>query len=148
MKAKQKEIKSYIQVYESFDGREFDSSDECRKYENSAAGKLLCDLQGCIVKNDVDFIFDENDENEYKLIIPNTYEDIDTINQLTFIFGTKTKDKLPFNEDDINKPILLGIRMYCDSIDWVWFYNLDKTIKEITDNKFEITENDSKLLEP
>lgn len=51
MKQIQKEIKSYVTVYEAIDGTTFNSSAECEKYENSARVAIMTQYKPLIVKS-------------------------------------------------------------------------------------------------
>lgn len=138
MKPKNKEIKSYKQVFESYDGIEFDDESECRIYENSAIGVLLQRLEPCVINNNAEVIMDDCEENKYKTIIPKNEDDIDIMNQLCLAIGY---NKLPVTDSDIGSVFLLGVRRYQEKVDWLWFYNLNAFVKNVTNNKFEIIES-------
>jgi hypothetical protein len=130
-----KEIIETITIYQAADGSEFNDAEECKKYENSAAGMLMCKVSDFSF-GEVDNPMDEGSENIYKLIIPITQEQLDTLNHLHKLFGGRNLDTLFFTSDNLNRPILMGYRTYNNEIDWCWFYRLDNIVKDLTQDKF------------
>ena len=88
-----KEIIETITIYQAADGSEFNNAEECKKYENSAAGMLMCKVSDFSL-GEISNTMDENDDNIYKLVIPTTQEQIDTLNHLHKLFGGRTLDTL------------------------------------------------------
>lgn len=130
-----KEIMETIIIYQATDGTEFNDAEECKKYENSAAGMLMCKVSDFSF-GEVDNPMDEGDEIIYKLVIPTTQEQLDTLNHLHKLFEGRTLDTLFFTPDCLNKPIIMGYRTYNSQIDWCWFYKLDNVVKDLTQDKF------------
>jgi hypothetical protein len=130
-----KEIIETITIYQAADGSEFNDAEECKKYENSAAGMLICKVSDFSL-GEVSNIMDESDESIYKFVIPTTQEQIDTLNHLHKLFGGRNLDTLFFTSDNLNRPILMGYRTYNNEIDWCWFYRLDNIVKDLTQDKF------------
>lgn len=139
MKEIKKELKKEIiettTIYQAADGTEFNDAEECKKYENSAAGMLMCKVSDFSL-GEISNTMDENDDSIYKLVIPTTQEQIDTLNHLHKLFGGRTLDTLYFTPDCLNRPIVMGYRTYDSQIDWCWFYKLDNVIKDLTQDKF------------
>lgn len=84
MKEVQKEIKQHITVYEAIDGTEFNSKEECKKYEESAKCVLIAKYNKLVVRSASEFdIFNIGSEEETINIIKiNSLSDIDTILKL------------------------------------------------------------------
>lgn len=129
-------------VYQAWDGEEFNTAEECDKYEQSAASVVMARLEDCLIaKNYDNEIFDCGDDNQYKTAVPLTEEDIHTLNQLYFMFRGSGKEEPLFSYDEIGTPIIIGYRITCHSYDWVWFYKLNSVIKELTDGKYKLVES-------
>ena len=114
-------------AYEAADGTVFDSKSECEKYEKSAVGVLLYKLKPCLVKTDVCFAPDDNDESLYNSYIPRKDEDIDAMNRL-YAISTQL-DKLKFSYDNKGDTILIG-HQRDGEITYVWFYNLSEILRQ------------------
>ena len=129
-------------VYQAWDGEEFNTAEECDKYEQSAASVVMARLEDCLIaKNYDNEIFDCGDDNQYKTVVPLAEEDINTLNQLYFMFTGRGKEEPLFSYNEIGNPIIIGYRITCHSYDWVWFYKLNNVIKEITNGKYKLVES-------
>ena len=136
---KKKEITEVITIYKASDGEEFENAQECRKYEDSAAFKLMSRVREMsIKKNPVVEDWLEGDDNEYMTVVPKSKEDIDTLNHVWFMFGGHRSEKAFFNDTMIGVPIIVGYRIYESKYDWVWFTNIGDAVKEMTDGKYEL----------
>lgn len=141
MKEIKKEVQrvDYITYYEAWDGETFLTKKECEDYERSAASVLMRKLDDCTIAKDYSTeIFDCGDENQFKTIVPQYKVDIDTLNQLWFMFKGKDRLDAYFTYEDIGKPIVVGYRIYDAHYDWVWFYILPGVIDELTEGKFRL----------
>jgi hypothetical protein len=132
--------------YEAIDGTVFNDKEECQKYENSAIGVLLGKTVAFTVAHDGDGTsvnpFNDNDDNNYKVLLPQSQEDIDVLNQL-HLFPRNCEDypNPKFTKEHIGKLILMGYRIYDNALDWTWFYELDKVINTMTAGKYVLTPN-------
>jgi len=142
MKEVKETITKEVTKYQAFDGEKFDTTEECQKYENSAAGVLFGKIDDFTVKTDCTFEPDENDENKYKAVIPRNQHDIDILNQLWKLYGGKSKeDILLFDGTYIKSLIFVGYRFYYNSpgeLDWVWFYDLKSMVKKACGDKYTV----------
>ena len=146
MEKKTRELKSEYFVYVAFDGTEFAYEEDCKRYENSAEGVLLNRLSEIAIKREdgsqsVDFIVDESGDGNYKCLVPKTVEDINTLNQLWYLYGGKNKKadgEALFNPSDIDTPIMLGYRLNGSDIDWLWFWKLTEIVNTSTLGTFRI----------
>ena len=71
------------------------------------------------------------------MLLPQSQEDIDVINQL-YLFPRNSEDypEPRFTEKHIDKLILMGYRFYQKNLDWCWFHELDKIIEIMTNDKY------------
>lgn len=81
---KERVTTTYETFYVANDGTEFTNPDECRKYDESAAGVLNARLQKIVVKtSDEEKIFDFGcSDNPVQVLAPTSEEDKKTIMQL------------------------------------------------------------------
>ena len=144
MKKIKKEIQEThaIEVFVAYDDTEFNSENECRKYENSAAGVLLNKLEAITLKKDMTLNIDGNDENKYSTVVPTEQEHLDTINQLVQLFhwGNDNDAKTFVTEKDLHTLILVGRRFEDGTLDWVWFYKLNDFVMNVTGGKYVVME--------
>jgi hypothetical protein len=130
-------------VYQAWDGEEFDAKEECLRYEKSAASVVMARLEDCLIAKDYNAeIFDCGDENKFKTIVPQTEEDINSLNHLYFMFGGSSKEDPYFSYDEIDTPIIIGYRIIGYNYDWVWFYKLKDIVKDLTDGKYKLVESE------
>jgi hypothetical protein len=135
-----KTIETPIVVYQAYDGTEFSTEDECKKYENSATTVLISKLSDCVIGEPSDTgWFDLSEDNDYKTLVPTTLFQINVMNQLYFMYEGKGRMEPKFTKDDINKIVLLGYRYYGPDPDWVWFYKFDDIVSTITEGKYKLT---------
>lgn len=140
MRTEQREIKKqtveWKTVYISNDNKEFNTEEDCKKWEQSVEALLFSKLKEFTIASKVDTIFDEGDENQYDTLVPTKQEHLDAINQLYFMFGGRSSDGKPkkpeVTEEDLNTPILFGYRFYCNAVDWVWFHKVSTIVSSIT----------------
>lgn len=129
--------------YEAVDGTIFTDREECQKYEESAVGVLLGKTAAFTVAHDSDGNainpFDDGDDNNYKLLLPQSQKDIDVLNQLYIMPRGNTSKEIWFKEEHIGKLILMGYRIYDKNLDWTWFHELDKVIDTMTAGKYVLT---------
>lgn len=136
---KKKEITEVITIYKASDGEEFENAQECRKYEDSAAFKLMSRVREMsIKKNPVVEDWLDGEENEYMTVVPKSKEDIDILNHVSFMFGGRRSEEGFFKDSMIGVPIIVGYRIYESKYDWVWFTNIEDAVKEMTDGKYEL----------
>ena len=132
--------------YEATDGTIFNDKEECVKYENSAVGVLMARTETfCVARDDSDGTInplDDGGENNYRLLLPQGPEDIDTLNQLYIMPRTGVSKQTLFTDEHIGKLILMGYRLYDNSgLEWSWFHELDKIIDTMTAGKYKLTPN-------
>lgn len=94
MKEIKKEKMTYETVYVANDGTEFKDREECRKYDESAAGVLNATLRKIVVKeSDEERIFDFGcSDNPVQVLAPTSEEDKKTILQLYLLRNPHLKD--------------------------------------------------------
>lgn len=110
---------SYITRYKAFDGLEFDSSDECIKYERSAKGMLLAKYKDFNVKTISEYeLFSCGNEDSNVDIVKITSEDrLNVILQLLHVFNDFSHD-----DDDKVFKIYSSLKQALESKDCVVIY--------------------------
>ena len=134
--------------YEAVDGTRFTSQSECEKYENTAIGVLMARVKEFMIADeetaDGDWLEDGSD-NLHKTLVPKTLRDIDTLNQLWFLFGGKSKQEPMFSKEDLNTVIIMGYRWYKEGeFDWVWFYKFNEIVNDMTNGKYQLALKEKK----
>lgn len=128
--------------YRSEDGELFEDKEQCEKYEKTAEFILLNKIKEFELSRDFSTDWLEcSDENKYRTLCPMTDREIDTLNHLWKMYGGSNKDDscpLRFSKKDIGCLILMGIRFERNNVDWIWFYNLNEIITEISIDQFEL----------
>lgn len=145
MEKKEKVIERVVKetqvTYVAIDGTEFQSENECTKYECSAAGVLFGRLKEFEIANESEHSinpYDEDgDENEFRTVIPLCEEHIMVLNQL-YLLCRPSERTNKFTSADIGQVIMIGYRFYDNAMDWCWFHNLAKDIATMTNGKYTI----------
>lgn len=132
-----REIVETIKVFQANDGTEFSTVEECKAYEESALGMLFGKLKKFIAAKDVYFEADDGSDNIYDFILPKTQEDLDVMNQIFMLLHKDYADNMPMY-DKVNAPYLVGYRFCCGKLGFVWFYDLDKIIRDATGGTFTV----------
>lgn len=89
MKEIQKETKQYITIYEAVDGTEFNSKEECAKYEKSAECVLIAKYNKLVVKSCLEsdiFGCIGSEEETINIVKINSLSDIDIILKLIALY--------------------------------------------------------------
>lgn len=143
IKTEEEIIKKTIITYEAIDGTIFTDVNECKRYESTAEAILLSKVNDFKINEvDVDSILDGG-EGIYKVVVPESLEHIEILNQLWKLYGGEHKQNLLFNEFDLYTIILVGIRFYdAAKVDWIWFYRINEVINNITKNQYTVIKND------
>ena len=145
MKEVKEEIKREVvdvnTYYEAIDGTKFTNKEECVKYEDTVCCVLMARAKAFAIATEEEQSinpFNEGDDNNYIMLLPQKKEDIDTLNQL-YVLPRKEVSAAPyFTDEHIGKPILMGYRTYDDGLEWSWFFDMQKTIDTMTGGKFEL----------
>lgn len=138
-----KTIEEIIVTYEAIDGTLFSDESECNRYDETVEALLLHRLNDFQINTiSCDDLFESGGEGDYRIVVPTNMCHIDTLNQLWKLNGGAANNDLLFTEDNINNIILVGVRFYCDKLDWVWFYKFNNVVKNITLGKYKIESND------
>ena len=116
-------------VYEAYDGNQFDSSEECTKYEKSAKCALLSKYNKYVIRktNECDLFNAGSEDYDYDIVtIPDDYAE-QVILQLLYLFNPSLKEERhkEANERCVNivsrakeeKDFLFISRGYCGNTD-------------------------------
>lgn len=103
MKKIQKERVSYYDVYVANDGTEFNSQEECQKYDNSALGVVRARYEKLVVKSGVesDICGVGSDESVVDVLRIKSKDDADTVMQRYFLENSWLKNSSSY--DDVVK---------------------------------------------
>lgn len=137
VKETKKEITDRITVYVANDGTEFTREEECQQYEDSALGVLYSKLKEITIAEEVSYEADDGSDNLYNCIVPQTQEHLDVMNQIWALLHPEQTSKLPIFTE-LRVPYLIGYRFCNGKFDWIWFYDLNKIVKDVTKGKFNI----------
>lgn len=143
MKEIRKEIQRIEEVikYESVDGREFNTKEDCKKWEES----YECTIRAAMkkipqIETDCSDIFIVNPPEERVIVLkPRNIEDIKVINAYGKMLDNFTE---PLTQDDIEK-ILMIYTGYNE--DWFVIYRTDKYLKEINSRFDDFKEQINRL---
>ena len=136
-----KEVVDVHTYYEAVDGTKFINKEECVKYEDTVCCVLMARAKAFAIATEEEHSinpFNEGDDNNYIMLLPQKQEDIDTLNQL-YVLPREGVSAVPcFTKEHIGKPILMGYRTYENNLEWSWFHDMQKAIDVMTGGKFEL----------
>ena len=136
-----REVVDVNTYYEAVDGTKFTNKEECVKYEDTVCCVLMARAKAFAIATEEEQSinpFNEGDDNNYIMLLPQKKEDIDTLNQL-YVLPRKGVSATPyFTDEHIGKPILMGYRTYENNLEWSWFNDMQKVINVMTNGKFEL----------
>lgn len=135
------EVKKF-DAYEAIDGTQFFDMEECRKYEQSAAGILLERLKKYEINRGSEYdIFDIGSEEwEVRVVIGDCS---DIINQLRMLFYSK-HEYVKYPSDT---PILVHVYYECGELSNVFINTLDDIVKFATKYEYGVFKNSDVPLE-
>ena len=125
-----------IVVYEAFDGTQFDTMEECKKYEASAYGVLKKRvMEIALPKPETDFECLMGDDREYLMVHIKDEAALLTVNSFIELNNRDQSTLIPAS--DIGKVIVLVIN--CEG-DWVWHFDLSQYSEHIQNDIKSATE--------
>lgn len=135
MEKKQIEVKTFKTVYVAADGKQFNESEVCVKYEDSLACVLRSQLKemSLAVGNEYSILGTGDEEHDLYVVVPKDTADILKIKQLLYAMGNKTRAE-ELKDTEIGKVLLIIFN--CDD-DYAWWMSLDQMVSRITDGKYE-----------
>lgn len=126
MKEIQKSVTVFKTVYVANDGKEFDNSSECRKWEAESYNRAIARLEQIphIVTNSSELhMYNGDEEDEVWLMIPSSPHDIEVIRNFENCFWPSS-----LTHDSIGKP--LAIRLGAEH-DYCVVYDLSEHIEDV-----------------
>ena len=117
-----------VTVYVAFDGTEFVTDTECQRYEGSAFGQLMQELQGCILSHYID----HNGSHHYTLV-PHTRHDIYLIGQILQMAGEDTQCS-----ECCDHLTQLDVTLNCNVVEGVHITNLEDYILERSNGQYAV----------
>ena len=129
------EVKKF-DAYEAIDGTQFFDMEECRKYEQSAAGILLERLKKYEINRGSEYdIFDIGSEEWEVRVVVGDCSDI--VNQLIMIFYPN-REYVKYPSDT---PILVHVYYECGEVANVFINTLDNIVKFATKYTYELVKS-------
>lgn len=145
MKAKKIEELKYRVAYVAPDGSEFDTQEECLKYEKSALGVLRSRLKAIEVfrgsEEDL-FTICGSCDDDVSVFVPRTVDDIYLLRQMILLGGRSEEYAERLGEDQVGKPVIFDFG-YDGS--YFSFMTLDDFVSVATDGRFTVTEVKDKV---
>lgn len=139
MKKIEKEVKSFVNVFVSIDGKEFDNEADCKTWEKSYTCTLEASWQTLQKKNvsDTDFgIPWSSDNNECYIIKPKSLDEITLINAYV-ANAVREPDWSKITTEDIGRLLLLNFGY---SREWGDVYRLDEHFKRLNNSFAKVQE--------
>lgn len=88
-------ITTYREHFEATDGTQFDTKEECQKYESSAKCALLSRYKKLAVNRDTEYnlIGYGSDDSNVEICVVNSMDDVNIILQLVALYGSNITDE-------------------------------------------------------
>lgn len=141
MEIKKVEVTTFIEKYVAVDGTEFNSKDQCIKYEESAFGVMMARLHKFALKDSTEYeVFAGAgcEDNGVVVVAPKTDDEVKTIQQVLCMevqAGDKWKEKY-IEMVEVGKVLALVFSSSNDA----WVVDLGEMIREATAGKYKLTE--------
>ncbi len=142
MKEKKIENVSYTTVYVAADGTEFNTKEDCAKYERTYACALKSRLMAMSInENSEEDMFSRGScDNSVIVVVPRSEKDIDTIKQYAIGLGcTEEQVSIGISDADINMPVTITTGY---DHEWCYIQTVSSLIDDITRGAFKITAKD------
>ena len=127
MKKEEKKVvrESYVTTFVAIDGTEFNSQQDCEKYEKSVECSIRVRLNDITIRrtNQETAFLCGNEDCECQIVRPRNAADIDTINQLVCLLRNQDPDKI--NDENLVHDENIGecvVICYSYGNDWAWLY--------------------------
>lgn len=138
MKEKKIENVSYTTVYVATDGTEFNTKDDCAKYERTYACALKSRLMAMAInENDEENMFFRGScDASVIVVIPRSEKDIDTIKQYAIgLSCTEEQVSRQISDADINMPVTITIGY---NNEWCYIQTVSSLVDHITNGTFKL----------
>lgn len=152
---KEKVTTSVYNVYVANDGKEFDTAEECKKYESSAYAAVNTKYQQLVVSRTTEWnLYDEVgcQDTDIELVRISSKDDIDIVMQMHFVINPHCKDEsheavnkrmLNLAERALKENDLLVVGRGFENEESFWFYGTISSIKESFSNNIDRIVNDA-----
>ena len=138
MKEKKIENVSYTTVYVATDGTEFNTKEDCAKYERTYACALKSRLMAMAInENSEEDMFSRGScDASVIVVIPRSEKDIDTIKQYAIgLSCTEEQVSRQISDADINMPVTITIGY---DNDWCYIQTVSSLVDHITNGAFKL----------
>lgn len=142
MKEKKIENVSYTTVYVATDGTEFNTKEDCAKYERTYACALKSRLMAMAINenNEEDMFARGSCDSSVMVVIPRSEKDIDTIRQYAIGLGcTEEQVSKGISDADINMPVTITTGY---DHEWCYIEPVSSLVDHITRGAFKIIAKD------
>lgn len=127
MKKEEKKVvrESYVTTFVAIDGTEFNSQQDCEKYEKSVECSISVRLNDITIsrQNQETVFLQGNEDCDCQIVRPRNAADIDSINQLVCLIRNQDPnsitDKNLAHDENIGECVVI---CYSYDHDWVWLY--------------------------
>lgn len=134
------EIEETVVKFEAFDGKVFNTEEECQLYEGSNFGVLLEQIKDCIIKREnrlgivpSNYYFEPY--NTYYYLVPKTRRDINILNKILEIAGN---NKEVASGSYCNELLILCVNQGCNTISTAHIVYVNEWIKDMTRGQFTV----------
>ena len=138
MKEKKIENITYATVYVANDGTEFNTKEDCAKYERTYACAMKSRLMAMAInENDEENMFSRGScDSSVIVVIPRSEKDIDTIKQYAIgLSCTEEQVSRQISDADINMPVTITIGY---DNDWCYIQTVSSLVDHITNGAFKL----------
>ena len=138
MKEKKIENVTYATVYVATDGTEFNTKEDCAKYERTYACALKSRLMAMAInENSEEDMFSRGScDASVIVVIPRSEKDIDTIKQYAIgLSCTEEQVSRQISDADINMPVTITIGY---DNDWCYIQTVSSLVDHITNGAFKL----------
>lgn len=142
MKEKKIENITYTTVYVATDGTEFNTKEDCAKYERTYACALKSRLMAMAInENSEEYMFARGScDNSVMVVVPRSEKDIDTIRQCALGLGcTEEQVSKQISDADIDMPVTITTGY---DHEWCYIQTVSSLVDDITKGAFKITAKD------
>jgi hypothetical protein len=138
MKEKKIENITYATVYVANDGTEFNTKEDCAKYERTYACAMKSRLMAMAInENDEENMFSRGScDCSVIVVIPRSEKDIDTIKQYAIgLSCTEEQVSRQISDADINMPVTITIGY---DNEWCYIQTVSSLVDHITNGTFKL----------
>lgn len=138
MKEKKIENVSYTTVYVATDGTEFNTKEDCAKYERTYACALKSRIMAMAINenSEEDMFARGSCDNSVMVVVPRSEKDIDTIRQYAIGLGCSEESvSRRISDADIDMPVTITTGY---DHEWCYIETVSSLVDHITNGAFKV----------